>query len=189
MKKKYLHDITIRYLEKLLWKSRLLTNLYISFFENMTLKEFSNVDIKDRANVLVIGCGAIPNTLIILGKKKKWNIVGIDKDTNAVEKARELLTRYKLDDHVRVEEGNGLTIDLNEFDLVVVAHGVEPKERILERIAKDTNIDSIIMYRTTWDSLNFIYGKEKIPKGLVEKNSYYRSDLIKTIMLVKRREG
>ncbi|HDO19120.1 MAG TPA: class I SAM-dependent methyltransferase, partial [Thermoplasmatales archaeon] len=64
---------------------------YTALFRKLTLDEFSIIDSKETTKALVIGCGSIPHTLIIIAKYKGWSIVGIDKDEEAVKRAREIV--------------------------------------------------------------------------------------------------
>jgi hypothetical protein len=73
--------------------------------------------------------------------------------------------------------------DLSDYDLIVVAYGVEPKKKLLERIIEDKPNKSSVLYRTTWEFLDIIYGKEWFPEQAVIKNVCYKPDLIKSIIL------
>ncbi|HEC81675.1 MAG TPA: methyltransferase domain-containing protein [Thermoplasmatales archaeon] len=186
MNKRYLHNRLVRFVEKLLENSRLLTDFYIRFFRKMTVDEFSRVPLPKDARVLIIGCGSIPHTAIIVAKEKPWKVVGVDRDNEAVQKARSLVERYGLGDRVRVVEGDGLSFDLSGYDLVVVAHGVEPKSRILERIVEEMDGKTTVLFRTTWDFLDVVYGDERVPEGLYVVDVFKRPDFIKSVFMRKR---
>lgn len=163
----------------------MLTKLYIHFFKNMTLKEFSFLSIPEKAKVLLIGCGSLPHTVIILGQEKNWDITAIDRDKRAVKKAKSMIKKYDLSHKIEIKEKDGLKKDFSTYDLVVIAHDVEPKKKILEKVVKDISEDSFIMLRTTWDLLSFVYGKEELPKSVYVLDEFKRSDFIKTIFMKK----
>ena len=152
----------------------------------MTLKEFSITPIPDNAKVLIIGCGSLPHTMIILGLEKKWKITGIDIDPKAVKKAKSMIKKYKLKGEIEIIQNNGLTVDLTGYDLIVVSYDVQPKDKMLERIIKDMDDKTLILYRTTWESFEKIYGKEKIAKNVNILKTFYRSDFIKSILMIRR---
>ena len=183
MKRRSLHNGFIRFIEKVFEKSKLLTSIYIAFFTKMTLDEFSRVSIPEDGKVLVIGCGSIPHTVIILAREKQWRITGIDRDSEAIEKARALVERYGLKEKVTIMEGDGLTFGLSGYDLIVVAHGVEPKGKVLERVVEDMDAKAVVLFRTTWDALDVVYGEEDVPEGVSVVDVFYRFDLIKSIVM------
>lgn len=185
MSLKGIHDKIIFNLELILERSKFLSNLYTKFFTKMTLEEFSmaGIDPLKNANVLVIGCGPVPHTLIILGKNTRWNIKGIDKDINAVERARNMIRENNLEDRVRVENEEGLNVDLKEYELIVIAYGVEPKEKVLERVLNEKPSNAKVIYRTTWEIFDIIYGKENLPRGAFVKSLYYRPDFVKSLLV------
>ena len=187
MIRRKIHNRIIRILELILEKSNFLSKSYTKFFTKMTLNEFKMADLSKEANVLVIGCGPVPHTLTILGEKTNWKITGIDKDKKAVEKAKIVISKYNLDNKIKVKNEDGLKVDLSDYDLIVIAHGVEPKEKILERVMKDKPNGANVLYRTTWEVLDIFYGKEWLPDQTIIKKVYYRPDLIKSIILDSER--
>lgn len=181
-----LHNVLIEMLEKLLCRSYLLTKIYVNFFKKMTIDEFSMVDLPEGSKVLVIGCGSIPHTILTLAKVKRWSFVGIDRDKEAVERAKRVIKLFKLDGKVMIKEGDGMDFDVSGYDLIVIAYGVEPKEEILLRVWKEVDVGTRILYRSAWEATNPIYGKENLPEDLHVKNIFYRPDLVKSILLVKK---
>ena len=179
-----LHNKLFRFFEKIVSKSWILTKLYVSFFEEMTIKEFSAVPLGEGAKVLVIGCGSIPNTVITIAKSFPWNVVGIDRDPRAVEKARRIVERYKLE-NVKIMEADGKDFDVKGYDLIVVALGVEPKNDVIKRISKEVKEGCYIVCRTS-EPLSKLYGKEGLGfDGLNLCSRYRRADFLESILLVK----
>lgn len=179
------HNVLIGLFEKLLCKSNLLSKLYIAFFKKMTIKEFSMAPIPEDAKVMIIGCGSLPHTMIILGLEKKWRLTGVDIDKDAVNKAKSLVKKYKLKGEIEIIQENGLTVDLSDYDLIVVSFDVKSKEKMLERLLKDMDEKTFILYRTTWESLELIYGKDIITKKAAIEKTFYRSDFIKSLLLIR----
>ena len=179
------HNALIGFFEKLLWKSNLLSRLYIAFFKRMTIKEFSIAQIPEDGKVLVIGCGSLPHTMIILGLEKNWRLTGIDIDKDAVNKAKSLVNKYKLKREIEIIEEDGLTVDLSGYDLIVISFDVKPKAKILERLLKDMDEKTCILYRTTWESFEKIYGKDVITNNAAIEKTFYRSDFIKSLILTR----
>jgi D-arabinose 1-dehydrogenase-like Zn-dependent alcohol dehydrogenase len=183
--RKRLVDSLVRKLEKVLTRYVVFAKVYTYFYKKMTLEEFSMVNLPDGGRVVNIGCGSIPHTLLILAMAKNWDFLGIDRDIHAVKLAKKMVKYYNLSHKIDIAFAEGEDFDVSGFDLVIISRGVEPRRKILERIGESMDSKGMIVYRTTWESLNKIYGKDSIPKNLKIKDVHYRIDGIKTLLLVK----
>ena len=179
MRSKSMHDKIFIMLEKFL---KPFHRAYINLYEKMTLEEFEMVNITKESNVLHIGCGPIPNTLIILAKNIPANYVGIDKSKEAVEMAREMVRKYGV--NIKIEHGDALTYPLKDFDIIIVSFGVEPSSKIFERIQRDMRDNAFILYRKQWDFMDKIYARS-IPQGFKIVAEHKRRDFIKSYLLQK----
>jgi len=164
-------------------------NIFLKFYGGITaktiLKELSTVNLPADANVLYIGCGSIPHTLIALAKMKTWKLTGIDKDSEAVEKAKEVVRKLAVSDRVKIEKGDGLEYNVSGYDLIIMDYCVEPREKVLERLWKEADPGTIILYRGPWEVLYIIYGRDKIPEWIPIKRVIYKPSLIKSLLIVK----
>ncbi|MFH1100761.1 MAG: class I SAM-dependent methyltransferase [Methanobacteriota archaeon] len=183
-KKRFL-DSVIRSLEKFLSRHPWWARRYAGFFEKMTVDEFSIVSLPAESRVLTIGCGSFPHTMFTLARVRGWKLVGIDHDRDAVKKAQQMIAAHHLGDKIEVCFGEALEADISDFDLVFVAHGVEPKLGILTELERRMKPGTMIVYRTIWDGLERVYGHEPIPETLRVKDAFFRSDGIKTLLLVR----
>ncbi|MEM1513728.1 MAG: class I SAM-dependent methyltransferase [Candidatus Thermoplasmatota archaeon] len=179
MQTKKLHDHMFIFAEKLL--SKFFSKAYINFFERAIIEEFKMVGIKENDKLIHIGCGPLPNTLISLAKNIKAKYVGIDKDKEAVEIAKKIVEKYALD--IKIEEGNALNYPINDFDIIVVSFGVEPRNQVFERIRKDCKKNARIVFRKQWDFLDAIFGKKDLPDGFEVISQHKRRDFIKSYLL------
>ncbi|MCD6512444.1 MAG: class I SAM-dependent methyltransferase [Thermoplasmata archaeon] len=177
-KSKSMHDRMFIMLERWLRKFH---RAYINIYEKMTLEEFEMVGIKKDDRVLHIGCGPIPNTLIVLARNIQADYTGIDRDREAVEMAKEIVKEYGLD--IKIEYGDALTYPLQDYDVIVVSYGVEPADMVFERIRRDARKDARIIYRKQWDFMDRIYGRKSIPHGYEIMAEHNRRDLIKSYLL------
>ena len=177
MQSKNLHDRMFIIFEKFI---KPFHRAYISLYEKMTLEEFEMVGIKENDKIIHIGCGPIPNTLIILAKNFPADYTGIDRDKEAVEMAREMIKKYKL--NVKIEYGDALKYPISDYDVIIVSYGVEPYEKVFERIRKEMKKDAVVIYRKQWDFLDFIY-KKGLPRGFKIVGQHKRRDFIKSYML------
>jgi len=184
-KKKRLVDRVFRTSEKLVVKHPWFARAYTAFFHKMTIDEFAMVTIPKGGNVVNIGCGSLPHTLIILGNVRDWQFLGVDKDKGAAKAAKKLVDYYHLSNRIEIQWSDGLDFDVSLFDLIIVSHGVEPKTKLLEKLGKEMRDDCLIVYRTIWKSLTKVYGKEPVPKTLEMIDSYDRIDGVRSLLLAK----
>ena len=172
-------------IEKVFCENDFFLKSYGRFAAMITLEELSTVNLPKNAGILHIGCGSVPHTLISLARRKTWQLTGIDNDSNAVEKARMVIKRLNVDDKIKIEKGDGLKYSISGYDLIIMDYCVEPREKVLERIWKDADPGTNILYRTSWEILYPIYGKDKIPEWIPVKRVFYKAYLVKSLLIVK----
>lgn len=183
-KSKKMHDKFFILIEKLL-SSTFLKHVYIKFFERATLEEFEMVEIRKSDKVIHIGCGPLPNTLVSLAKNIPAHYVGIDRDEEAVKIGKKIVQEYGLK-NVLIERGDALEYPIHDFDFIIVSFGVEPKEKVFDRLRKEMKNNAKIIYRKQWDFMDKIYGrKDFIPDGYKIVSVHKRRDFIKSYLLVK----
>ncbi len=181
-KSKGMHDFLLRSMEKIL-ATNFFGKLYTKFFEKMTLDEFRMIEIKEK-KILHIGCGAIPNTLLILASHFDASFVGIDRDEEAVKKAREMVKKYGLENKIKIENGEAISYPISPFDVIIISLGVEPRGEVFERIRNEMKEGALIIARKPWDFMDIVYGrKEFIPNGFRIVKTFNRQDFIKSMLL------
>jgi len=182
-KSKSAHDVVLRSFEKAI-AATFIGNIYTAFFRRMTINEFRMADIQPGHRVLHVGCGSVPNTLLILAEAYEASYAGLDRDTSAVARAREMVRDYELDEHVTIEEGDALAVDYAGFDLIILSLGVEPRNAILAAMRNGMEDDAKIVARKPWDFMDRLYGrKEFIPHGFRVVDTFHRPDFIKSLLL------
>ncbi|MEA2054149.1 MAG: class I SAM-dependent methyltransferase [Candidatus Thermoplasmatota archaeon] len=184
-KSKGIHDIFLRTLEKII-ATNFFGRIYTKFFEKMTLDEFGMAGIEKNCKVLHIGCGAVPNTLLVLAMNTDASFVGIDRDKKAVERAKDMVDRYGLGNKIHIMEGDAMSYPTDVFDVIVISLGVEPREKVFEKIRKEAKNNTKIVARKPWDFMDKIYGREEfVSRGFKIIKTFNRPDFIKSMLLVK----
>ena len=182
-KSKGMHDFILRTVEKF-FATNVLGRTYTKFFEKMTLNEFEMAEIVEEDKILHIGCGAVPNTLLILGSHFNASFVGIDKDKKAVKKAREMVKTYDLEKRIKIYGGEAISYPISAFDVLIISLGVEPREKVFNRVRSEMKKGARIVARKPWDFMDTIYGRKGfIPEGFRVMNIFNRPDLIKSMLL------
>jgi cyclopropane fatty-acyl-phospholipid synthase-like methyltransferase len=182
-KRKNYVDNLHRNFEKLVIKSSCLTKIGLFLNKKSTLNELKNLNLSDNCKFLDIGCGSYPWTLLIVASEKNWDFLGIDHDREAVKSAKNMMERFNLSDKVKIKYADALNFDFSKYDIILFSFGVEPRKEIFTNIVKTMKKDGVIIFRTTWETLNSVYGAEIIPEKLVIDNIYYRFDGIKSLLL------
>ena len=181
---KNFHDVVLRGFEKAI-SATFVGTIYTAFFRQMTIKELQMACIQPEYRILHVGCGSVPNTLLILAEALPASYVGIDRDGVAVGRARNMVQQYGLEQRVTIEEDDALAVDYSSFDLIILSLGVEPREAILAAMCESMKSDAKIVTRKPWDFMDRLYGrKEFIPQGFCIVDVFHRPDFIKSMLLV-----
>lgn len=120
-------------------------------------KELSMAKLKPGSSVLHIGCGPCPYTAIYLAKQG-LTVKALDYNTNAVQKAKELVKKNNLEDSITIDCKDGKYSKIAEYDAIWVSLNVSPKEQVLEQNFLSLKDSGILIYRnvTRWLSSYFI---------------------------------
>ncbi|UCF12109.1 MAG: class I SAM-dependent methyltransferase [Thermoplasmatales archaeon] len=143
------------------------------------ITEYKTFGLSQDKKVLHIGCGAYPLTEMTLAKIFSTEVTGIDKNLKAVKLAEEFIHKYKLDDKINIEHGNGVDYSANKFDVIIISSCAYPKIKILHHIFKSAKKQSIIVVReldiASNDILECIDSHEDI---ILEKRMHHPAPLL-----------
>jgi predicted O-methyltransferase YrrM len=107
------------------------------------------VDFRNCENVVMVGSGAFPSTLLWLRDNFPiMRYVGLDIDPSCVKMATELVTALGID-NVRFDVIDGRQYDFGGIDFVYVANHVVPKRAVLEQIARSTSVGQVVVREPT----------------------------------------
>ncbi|MEF8879375.1 MAG: class I SAM-dependent methyltransferase [Candidatus Thermoplasmatota archaeon] len=174
--------------EKIVFKIEDLLSLYLSFYENLVEKEISLAKISSDDKILHIGCGSIPATCILLGKKTDCQMTGIDKNFKSVKQAKKLIENKKLENKIHIQHADGLNFPVESFDVIIVSQGIKPAFEVLKKISLSIKKTSYVIYRTNVSNVGKLTDKDmfirrffEIKKVLhQEKNALLVSVLLST---------
>lgn len=148
-KLKKLIDLIFILAEKIVVKLNKLLPFYLDFYEDMVENEIILADISKNDKILHIGCGPIPATSILVAKKTKAHVTGIDNKIISVKQASNIISSQNLSDKIKIIHADALDFSLENFDLIIISQGVKPYDKILKRISSDMNKDGRVVLRTT----------------------------------------
>lgn len=170
-------DLLYVIVEKILVPFTVFHKIYLEFYKELVDKEVEIASITEEDKVLVIGCGSLPATSILIASKTNSTVVSIDTDYNAIEKANKVVKYHGLKDKVRCIYGNGLGYPLKEYDVIFLLYGVKQQKEILEYASENMKDNTRIIYRTADDVLENMIGGENwlskffIVKGFVQSKN------------------
>ena len=78
-------------LEKIAYSFDILSSNYLQLYDELVEKEIKMAQISNKSNILIIGCGSLPATTILISIKTKANIISIDYDKKAIQKANNFI--------------------------------------------------------------------------------------------------
>jgi ubiquinone/menaquinone biosynthesis C-methylase UbiE len=148
-KLKKFNDLGFIILEKIIVNLDGLLPSYIDFYEEMVENETNLANISDTDNILHLGCGSIPATSLIIAKKTKAEITGVDKNYKSVKQAQKLLSKLNLSDRINVMHLDTADFPVEKFDLIIASQGIKPYTETLKHISKSMKNDARLIIRTT----------------------------------------
>lgn len=145
---KHVMDVCFIVFEKMAENFDVVASLYLEMYEEIVEKEIALAAISDSDRVLVIGCGSLPVTPLLLSMKTKAQVHAIDCDEKAVTDGLKFLTRKNLKDAITLEYADGSGFPAGNFDVIVVLYGVRGQELVFDTLSKTMKPSVRIVYRT-----------------------------------------
>lgn len=146
------------------------------FYHRMIAREAQLVGLQPGERVLHIGGGCFPFTAIYLALRGH-KVQAIDVDTRAVRKARTVVEKWGLREHIEVLEADGLDVSGEGFDVVWISLHVHPKEEIIKKLLSTLPSSGRIIYRNPRGVLRRFYPVVK-PEQILKKGDYHLADQI-----------
>jgi precorrin-6B methylase 2 len=138
--------------EKAGCKFEVISEIYLKLYQEIVIKEITMAQISPQDRVLVIGSGSLPATPVLIAQNTHAQIVSIDKDSTAVNKAAHYVKSHHLEQTLTIECADGLTYPLEQFTIVFVLYGVKKPAEMLRSIADRINQNTKVIYRAITDS-------------------------------------
>jgi len=112
----------------------IIVDYYIRLYDKLITEEIKMVNISPDDNILIIGCGAIPATAYLVGKKTNKKIVAIDHNREVIKKASRYINYHNLQNNILIEYGEGHQYNIKLFDKIFLVYGINNSEKILSNI-------------------------------------------------------
>lgn len=145
---KELIDYSYVIFEKIAIKFNFISLNYMNLYEEIVRKEIEMAKIKSSDSIIVIGCGALPSTSILISLKTKAKIVALDKDKKAINQAKIFLSNINMNEKIKLKHANGLDYPIEDFDIIILLYGVKNILKIFDYLYSNIKSDTRIIVRT-----------------------------------------
>ena len=114
-----------------------------------TSYEIEMMDIEDSKQLVMVGCGPLPETVLYLYENTELEeIIGLDYNQEAVYMGGEMLNSVGSTSRVKLIHCDGLKYDYKDADIIFVANFVTPKIKVLQQIANTAKNGAKVLVRT-----------------------------------------
>lgn len=132
--------------EKIIIKLEKLIPIYLKFYEDIIDAEIKLAKITKNDTVLHIGSGSIPASSLLIHQKTNAKVTGIDTNRNTIHESKKF--KDIKNGNITVQHINSHNYPTNQYTVLLIAQGVEPRKEILTKIAHQIQQDTRIIYRT-----------------------------------------
>ncbi len=125
---------------------------YIKIYDDLVKDEIRLANITSNDNVLVIGCGSIPSTAVILARETDTQITAIDIDSQATKKAVRYIKNHNLQDNITVKTIFGTDYPIKDFNVIFILYGVKHQSNLFQYLYDGINYNTRVIYRASKDA-------------------------------------
>jgi len=141
--------------------------------------------------MLFIGSGPMPITALCLQHRLGIQIDCLERFEDAVEESQKVMKKLRVEGRVHVMQGYGESVNVAEYDVVLIALLAKPKRAILENILRTSQQDVKVIFRTSENSRCVFYEPtlmHDIPTQfeVIEHAQAVMDDTISSVLLRKK---
>lgn len=180
--------------EKIAYEFSVFSISYIDWYHEIVDYEINLAKITVKDNVLVIGCGSLPATSILIAKKTNANVLSVDIDKKAIVKAEEFVEKRNLEnkDKLKFLHVNNLDYLDDVSDVIFILFGVKKPQEIFKKIIANKNDNCRIIFRVPTDKDGTITKKKDFVSQYFRIKDYALSkswDRVYSFCLLKKLEN
>ncbi len=172
----------VKVFEILASKIRIFEYVYLEMCKDLVKKEIKEANITSTDKVLHVGCGSLPYSALIISQKTKARVIAVDNDFFAAKCASNYIKNRN--NAVKIVCGNDKNFLIKEFDVILVSHGVIPKEVILRNIYASMKNQARLIFRNPKGIVGRIYNKAMVDfdfngvKRIKQKKYTFRESIL-----------
>jgi len=176
--------------EKISYNFDVLSSSYIEWYNDIVDYEIKLAKISKKDHVLIIGCGSIPATSILVAMKTNSNIISVDIDKLAVDKAERYVKEKGLKDKIKFKHVTDLKYLQEDYDVIFILFGVKKPQELFEYLINNIDDKTRVIYRVATDKNGDITAKKKFLSKYFRINDFVLSnswDRVYSFLLSKKR--
>ena len=186
---KKLNDFFFSITEKTLSNFDIFFDEYLNYYQDVIEKEIEISEITKDDNILVIGCGTIPSTSIMIHKYTNSTVTGIDIDKKSVKQAIKCVKELDISEKVHIKHVIGTDYPLDGYSVIYIMFGVNNLSLIFSHIVKNMDDNARVIFRAPVDfKTNEAYNIDEIKDNfnIIGEVETYAFGKMKTIVLKKK---
>jgi protein-L-isoaspartate O-methyltransferase len=150
--------------EKTAYHFDFLASYYLEMYKDLVNDEIGLAKVSSDDQVLVVGCGSIPTTAMLIVMKTNAHVTSIDIDPKAIRNASILIDRLNLGRKLSLDCADGNNYPIRIFDSIFILYGVTEHEKMLRYIHNDMKKNTRIVFRSVIDENKEVLGLKNISK-------------------------
>ena len=157
-KSQWISKLTYR-IEHLAVRAGIFYHITSHYYRDVIKREIRLANITERDHVLCIGGGACPFSAILLHQTSSAKVTVIDNNSDCILKARQLVDRLGMNEHIRLlcQDGGSAELSLSEYSVVHFALQVSPAEHVFSQIKNRAAPGTKLLIRRPKKSLGKMY--------------------------------
>ena len=117
-------------------------------YVNLAKTEVKGANLQPNQNVIFLGSGPLPLSLIILCETHNLKGIGIEQEAKYVEISQRIINKLQISDKIKIIHGNHFSLPLDiKSDLIMIAAAAIPKNKIFEYLRKNIKPGTKVSYR------------------------------------------
>lgn len=136
-------------IESIASETGIVYRLVSGYYHDIVQKEIALAGITSSDRILFIGGGMCPISAILLHQSTGARVTVIDNNISSIPKARQIVNRLGLDEHIRVlcREGGSAQLLYSEYSVVHLALQVFPLEHVFSQVERQISTGTKLLVR------------------------------------------
>lgn len=136
-------------------------SLASQYYKEVIQKEVVLANITENDHVLCIGGGICPFSAILIHQITGAKVTVIDNNTTCIPRAKQVINRLGIHEHVRVlcQDGSSAALSLSAYTVVHLALQVSPMDSVFSHIEKHVIPGTRLLVRRPKKQLNYMYSR------------------------------
>ncbi|MCL2224490.1 MAG: class I SAM-dependent methyltransferase [Defluviitaleaceae bacterium] len=129
------------------------------YYIDMVEKESALAGIGEDDHILCVGGGCCPFSAILFHRITKAKVTVIDNNADCIPKARKVIARLGLSEHIRVVFQDGCPPDIRDYSVIHLALQVFPMEKVIAEVERRMSPGTKMLVRRPKKQLCCMYSK------------------------------